>query len=425
MNTPLSQNIYFKIGVILVLILLLLIPKIMIEQLIVERELTQTAAISEVSSKWGQEQTITGPILTIPYQPYASNAKEYVHILPENLDISGSINPEARHRGIYEIVVYDSKLSIKGNYTFQDLSTLNIDQSKLLWKEAFVSLGISDLKGIEKQVDLKWNDSTHYFNSGVVTNDIIGNGITAFIPLAPYPSGKINFDLNLQLKGSQFLHFIPMGKVTNTNIASTWNNPSFNGQFLPDSSNISGNGFDANWNILHLNRNYPQAWLGSQYQVHESAFGVDLILPVDNYQKTTRSIKYAILFLVMTFMVFFFIEIFNKRFLHPIQYLLVGLALIIFYTLQLSLSEYLNFNSAFLIAAGATIALVAGYSRAILKSAMLSFMLSGILAVLYGFIFVIIQMQDYSLLIGSIGIFLILGIVMYASRKIDWFEIGK
>jgi inner membrane protein len=397
----------------------------MIERLIVERELTQTTAISEVSAKWGQEQTITGPILTIPYQPNASSTKEYVHILPENLDISGAINPEARHRGIYEIVVYDSKLSLKGNYTFQDLSTLNIDQSKLLWNEAFVSLGISDLKGIEKQVELKWNDSTHFFNSGVVTYDIIGNGITAFIPLTPNSSGKINFNLDLQLKGSQFLHFIPMGKVTNTNIASSWNNPSFNGQFLPDSSNISGNGFDANWNILHLNRNYPQAWIGSQYQVHESAFGVDLILPVDNYQKTTRSIKYAILFLVMTFMVFFFIEIFNKRFLHPIQYLLVGLALIIFYTLQLSLSEYLNFNSAFLIAAGATIALVAGYARAILKSAMLSFMLSGILAVLYGFIFVIIQMQDYSLLIGSIGIFLILAIVMYASRKIDWFEIGK
>jgi inner membrane protein len=169
-----------------------------------------------------------------------------------------------------------------------------------------------------------------------------------------------------------------------------------------------------------LNRNYPQAWTGSKFSLNESAFGINLLLPVDNYQKSYRAIRYAILFIGFTFMVFFFIEVLNRYFIHPVQYILVGIALVIFFILLISISEQLNFNSAYIISAIATLLLIAGYIKAILKSTKLTFLISGILLILYSFIFIIIQLQDLSLLIGSIGIFIVLGLVMYFSRKIDW-----
>jgi inner membrane protein len=212
--------------------------------------------------------------------------------------------------------------------------------------------------------------------------------------------------------------------VTDVNLASEWPNPSFNGAFLPDKRTVTVNGFKANWNVLHLNRNFPQIWTGNQHAISNSSFGIDLLLPVDNYQKSYRSIRYAILFIGFTYLVFFFIEVLNKIFIHPIQYILVGVALIVFYTLLLSISEHINYNFAFIISALATLLLIAGYVRAILKSGKLTMLISGILAVLYTFIFVIIQLQDYALLIGSIGLFIILGLVMYFSRKIDWYNLN-
>jgi inner membrane protein len=220
------------------------------------------------------------------------------------------------------------------------------------------------------------------------------------------------------------LYFTPVGKVTDVRLSSAWPNPSFNGAFLPDRRRVGDTGFTANWNVLHLNRNYPQLWTSNKYDISGSAFGIDLLLPVDSYQKTYRSIHYAILFIGFTFLVFFFIEVLNKIFIHPMQYLLVGVALIVFYTLLLAISEHLHFNLAFILSALATLFLIGGYVRAILRSARLTMLISGILTILYAFIFVIIQLQDYALLIGSIGIFIILALVMYFSRKIDWYHLN-
>jgi len=407
----------------------------MIENLILEREATQEEAIKEVSSKWGEEQTITGPFVSIPYYRYIKQyskkdstdkivqVKDYLHFLPTELKINGHIAPERRYRGIYEIVVYNSKLNISGTYQNIQFSNQEIPRKDILLDKAFISIGISDLRGIEKQVGLQWNKNTYAFNPGTVSDDILTSGINAFVDIADSDSSSYSFSFDLDLKGSQLLHFVPVGEVTTINMASSWNNPSFNGAFLPDSRQVSAKGFNAYWNILHLNRNFPQIWSGSKYNVSSSAFGIDLLLPVDNYQKSFRSIRYAILFIGFTFLVFFFVEILNKVFIHPIQYILVGIALVVFYTLLLSISEHLNFNYAFILSALATLLLIAGYVKAILKSARLTFLISGILLILYSFIFVIIQLQDYALLIGSIGIFLILGIVMYFSRKIDWYNI--
>jgi inner membrane protein len=431
----LKNNIYFKVGTIVIITLLLLIPVSMIKSLIHEREATQREAISEVSSKWAEEQTISGPFISIPYYRYVKEftkkdttekilqIKEYIHILPSQLNISGDINPEKRHRGIYEIVVYNSKLDIAGTFNKLDIASLDILPQNILFDKAEFVIGINDLRGIEEQVTLTWNNDKISFNPGVSSNDVVNTGINAILNINPTDSSSYNFNLSLDLKGSQFLYFTPVGKITDINLASMWSNPSFNGAFLPDSREVTEKGFTANWNVLHLNRNYPQTWIGSRHSISNSSFGIDLLLPVDNYQKSYRSIRYAILFIAFTFLVFFFIEVLNKVFIHPIQYILVGVSLIVFYTLLLSISEHLNYNFAFIVSALATLLLIAGYVRAILKSGKLALLISGILTILYTFIFVIIQLQDYALLIGSIGVFIILGLVMYFSRKIDWYNL--
>ena len=432
----LKNNIYLKLGTIVFITLVLLIPTSMIRSLITEREATQNEAIKEVSSKWAEQQTISGPFVSIPYYRYVKEVsskdsaekivqvKDYLHILPSQLNISGNINPEKRYRGIYEIVVYNSKLEISGTFNKFDLAALDIQPKDIFFDKAEFVVGIDDLRGIEEQINLSWNNQSISFNPGVSSDDVVKSGINAVVKMDPKDSSTYQFKLSLNLKGSQLLYFSPVGKVTDINLSSDWPNPSFNGAFLPDKREISEKGFKANWNILHLNRNFPQIWTGSQHTISKSSFGIDLILPVDNYQKSYRSIRYAILFIGFTFLVFFFIEVLNKVFIHPVQYILVGVALIVFYTLLLSFSEHMKYNLAFIISALSTLLLIAGYVKAILKSSQLSLLISGILTVLYTFIFVIIQLQDYALLIGSIGIFIILGLVMYFSRKIDWYNLS-
>lgn len=432
----LKNNIYLKLGTIVFITLVLLIPTSMIRSLITEREATQNEAIKEVSSKWAEQQTISGPFVSIPYYRYVKEVsskdsaekivqvKDYLHILPSQLNISGNINPEKRYRGIYEIVVYNSKLEISGTFNKFDLAALDIQPKDISFDKAEFVVGIDDLRGIEEQINLSWNNESISFNPGVSSDDVVKSGINAVVKMDPKDSSTYQFKLSLNLKGSQLLYFTPVGKVTDINLSSDWPNPSFNGAFLPDKREISEKGFKANWNILHLNRNFPQIWTGSQHTISKSSFGIDLILPVDNYQKSYRSIRYAILFIGFTFLVFFFIEVLNKVFIHPVQYILVGVALIVFYTLLLSFSEHMKYNLAFIISALSTLLLIAGYVKAILKSSQLSLLISGILTVLYTFIFVIIQLQDYALLIGSIGIFIILGLVMYFSRKIDWYNLS-
>lgn len=427
-----KNKVVFKIITIFIITLLLLIPTIMIREIIAEREHKQTEAINEVSSKWGKEQTLAGPMISIPYSYYvkktASNDttqkvewfQDYIHILPNELNIQSEVMPELRKRGIYEIVVYNTKVKISGKFSKLNLSQFDIQPENIQFDNARLLIGISDLRGIEKQIKLRWNGEYFNFNPGVTTTDVVQNGINSPISVNLMDSIDYNFSFSLDLKGSQMLYFTPVGKVTDVNMKSSWKNPSFDGAFLPDSRRVTNNGFTANWNVLNLNRNYPQAWTGSKFSLHESAFGINLLLPVDNYQKSYRAIRYAILFIGFTFLVFFFIEVLNRYFIHPVQYILVGIALVIFFILQISISEQVNFNSAYIISAIATLLLIAGYVKAILKSFKLTFLISGILFILYSFIFIIIQLQDLSLLIGSIGIFIVLGLVMYFSRKIEW-----
>ena len=435
-----KNSVIIKALFIAVITLLLLIPTALIRGLVNERQSTKDQAIVEIGQKWGKQQTISGPFLTIPFTKMIKRYSEkdstdvwveridHLNLLPDTLSIEGSIHPEKRYRGIFEVIVYNSDIFFKGDFTTLDIDNFDISESNLHINDAYLSIGIMDLRGIEEQVKLNWGKDDYVFNPGTINTNLISSGINASVNIELNNENEIisePFSFDLKLKGSEYLQFTPVGKITDVELTSNWNTPSFDGAFLPDERMISDSGFSAFWNILHLNRNYPQAWLNSEHKVNSSSFGVNLLLPVDNYQKSERSIKYAILFIGLTFLVFFFIEIINKKRVHPIQYILVGLALCLFYTLLLSVSEHIPFTYAYLISSLSTIGLITAYTKTVLKSNNLTGLMAGILLILYTFIFVIIQLQDYALLMGSIGLFVILGLVMYFSRKIDWYEINN
>ena len=421
-NTQKTSNTVLKGFLIALLIGGLMIPAFMISRLIREREEVQKEAVSEVSSKWGNRQTLVGPFISVPYKINEKTGEtRWAHFLPEALNIKAEIKPEKRYRGIYEVVVYSTKISFEGKYLPWNPADVSISESQFLRNEATFNLGISDMRGIEDEIKLNWNGSSRPFNPGVPNDDLISSGISTRLPSAATDSlaSSFTFSFQLSLKGSEILYFTPTGKITQINMKSDWPDPSFDGSFLPDSRNITPEGFTASWKVLHLNRNFPQQWCGEK-NIQDSAFGINLLTQLDGYQKTFRSVNYAILIIALTFLIFFFVETSNKVYVHPVQYLLVGLGLVIYYTLLLSFSEYFGFNIAYMIASGMTLLLIGIYSRSILRPRRVSLTITFTLALLYGFLFTIIQLTDYALLMGSIGLFAILAIVMYYSGKVNW-----
>ena len=291
----------------------------------------------------------------------------------------------------------------------------------MLWNEAAVFFSVTDVRGLKEEVKLKWNHGDLELIPGKFSNDQFPNALSGMIPLTQetIDSGG-EFTIHLRLNGSQNLMFVPVGKQTSVEMHSPWPDPSFTGSYLPDLRQGSDSGFNANWKVLYLNRNYPQQWNNKTYDLRNSAFGVTLLVPVDVYQKSMRSVKYAILCIVLTFTAFLLIELIYRKPIHALQYALVGFALCIFYTLLLSISEYLLFNTAYLISATATILLIAWYVKNVFKSGGMALFVGVLLAGMYGFIFVLIQSQDYALLMGSIGLFIALAMVMYFSRRVKW-----
>ncbi|MBT9544714.1 MAG: cell envelope integrity protein CreD [Candidatus Sericytochromatia bacterium] len=421
------SSVTFKLFSMMFLFLFSLIPVAFIQDLVREREGLQRSASEEVNRKWADPQTLTGPILTLPYRKEIPLEKgkvrtitEYLHILPQKLDIQGSLSPEKLHRGIYTLTVYTSDLQLKGHFNAAQFKNLPIAEDQILWQQAFVSTGISDLRGIKETVKLQWGPQSHAFDPGTVTDHLYTSGIHTPVGLSVAQRQKqLNFQIQLKLKGTQKLFFVPVGQETQVKLKAPWPDPSFDGAFLPDSRSISPEAFQANWKVLHLNRNFPQLWQGKQYSFENAAFGVWLIQPHNHYQKVTRSVKYALFFIGLTFLTFFFVEILTGRLVHPLQYLLVGFALCVFYTLLLSISEILGFEKAYATAASMTLLLISAYASGFLKSWPLTAVTGGVLSALYGFIYVIIEQQDYALLMGSLGLFMVLALVMFFSRRLS------
>ena len=454
-NNWVKSSVMLKLITIGILILLLMIPASMLENLVNERQSTRDNAVEEITSKWGSNQTIGGAVITIPYTIIQEDDKgkkstviEYAHFLPENLNIAGTIIPEKRYRGIYEVILYNAQIHIQGFFKKPNVELLKIPKERFLFSEAFISFGLTDMKGIKEAIKLKINGNDSEMNSGIESNDLFASGVSSPINLE---AETINFDAQINLNGSNRIDFLPFGKTTKVIIESTWGTPSFVGSSLPDERQITEKGFKAVWNELHLNRNYPQQGTGNfigftlnsseNYNQNravvsepigvtpkvrgelQSSFGVKLLLPVDEYQKTMRSTKYNLMFIVITFIAFFFVEILNRKRLHPIQYLLVGFAICLFYVLLLAISEHLSFNWAYLISCVIILILITFYTQSIFNNSRITLIFNGIIALLYGFFYSLLQLEDYSLLLGSAGLLIILAVIMYLTRNIDWYRV--
>jgi inner membrane protein len=423
-NAPL-----IKLIVLGILTLILLIPSSMIKNLIRERQYHQESVKTEISSKWGDAQTIIGPVIAIPYEYQVLEGKvvkNYVGqliVLPNNLKINGNLDTQILKRGIYEMMAYRGTLQIFGNFSFDQAASILPSNATPNWDKAQFSIGISDLKGIKESIIMEMDSSELSLEPGITINNIMTNGVGNKLALNRLE--PLNFSTTLELQGSESLYFIPVGKTTTAFLKSSCPNPSFDGNFLPENRKMDNNGFTADWKILHLNRNYPQQWLNSEHRISDSKFGLNLLLNVDHYQKTERSAKYAILFIALTFLTFFFIEILNAKRIHPIQYILIGLVLCVFYTLLLSLSEKLGFQWSYLIASLGVIGLITIYASASFSNFKLVSVLAGVLVVLYAFIYILLQLADYSLLFGSVGLFLFLAVLMISSRKINWYQLNN
>jgi inner membrane protein len=431
-----KSSITLKLVTILILILLFLIPIEMIKDLIRERQYRQHEAIEEVSATWANSQMILGPVITLPVQiqydilndktnKYEKRYRtDHLHILPKQLTVNGDVIPDIRKRGIYEVPLFTTDLNIDGKYDVESIKSMIKDQATPLWEEASISVGISDLRGIQEQMLMVLGDQEVIFNPGLYTTDYSNRGVSAKINLQSDSAlSDLSFHLNLKLNGSSRLAFVPVGETTEIKLKSSWPHPKFDGSFIPDERNISEEGFDAYWKVLHLNRPFPQHFFGGKDLTSSSDFGVSFYVPVDEYQQNTRSVKYALMIIVLTFIIFFFSQAMYPIRIHPIQYILVGFGLVLFYTLLLSISEHLNFQISYIISALAIISLITLYSHSIFKQKKLTRVMLGSLILLYGLLYVLLQSKDYALLIGSLGLFVVLAAVMYFSRNIDWYKL--
>jgi len=425
------QSIGMKLGLIIVLTLASIIPSFMIKSLINERKDRNQDVINEIGSKWSQEQTITGPIISIPFKQYSVDntgartySTEYMHFLPDQLDIKTEVFTEIRYRSIYETILYNSQIVISGSFSRFPTEGINTSSTDILWNGAVISLGISDLLGVVEIAESIFDSTIISMEPGIVASKIYSSGISTKIPISDEEKEYL-FEFVLKLRGSHQISFVPVGKQTNVSMSSNWPGPSFDGAYLPVERSINTNGFTADWRVLNFNRAYPQYWTGDNYysELANSSFGVKFLVAVDIYQESMRAVKYSFMFVALTFFAFFFSEVMNKTSVHPIQYLFIGMGIILFYILLISISEHLDFDTSYLISSLSVIFLITGYAKSILRKKSLSFMVGGVLVVLYIFFYTLLQLEDYALLIGSIGLFIVLSVIMYMTRNFDWYSI--
>jgi inner membrane protein len=424
------QTLTFKVVMIGVLVLLLLIPLGMVKSVIRERQATEAEVERELFEKWGGEQVVTGPVLHVPTFYYVKENdelkkhKRWLHVMPEDLMIKGEVEPEIRYRGIYKKVLYNSDFVVSGD--FDKLNEIEVVADEIDWDNAYITIGISDNRGIKGELLFDWNGNEVEPEAGMVMHDLNSSGVSLKIAIAEEQlNKKMPFEAKFRLSGAKGLWFNPVGKTTKVKINSSWNNPSFVGDFSPIDPIVSEEGFEAQWTVTHLNRNFPQYWLGSAYQIDTHQLGVNLYDPVNHYQKSLRSAKYGILIISLTLLVFLFIELVKKKEVQIIQYLLVGLALVLFFSILTALSEHIGFTWAYLVASIAIITMVTSYSYGMIKDRQQAFWIFIMLSILYAFLFVLLQLNDFAFLAGNIGLLLALGAIMKASLKIKTSQIKE
>jgi inner membrane protein len=428
-----------RVIVLGILVLVMLIPLMMIGDMVAERANRRYQVEYEIAGLWGGSQAIGGPVLAVPYVTRTestlnsgaviqSEVRHVAYFLPEALDIRADVDAELRYRSIYEALVYGSEVTMTGRFAAPDFSAWSVPPADILWSEATLFVGLTDLRGI-RSVDFTLDDRPIAFAPGLAKTQLFRAGLQA--RLANTGVGLAgrghSFTLKLAMNGSGALEFLPLGSETRLAVSANWPHPSFTGAALPLEREIRSDGFSAAWAMSYLARAYPPSWRSDDLafaDLPDGRIGVALVLPGDSYQQTDRIVKYGLLVIGLTFATIFVIGLLKTARAHLVQYLLVGSSICIFYLLVLSLSEHLRFVAAYTIASVADIATVALYVwRTVSRFA--GYVVAAILGLVHGWMYLLLQMEDYVLVAGSLGLFAALVTVMYVTRNIDWYRVGQ
>lgn len=429
-----SGSVTLKALTIGAVVLLLLVPLSMLRGLVSERSALREQAYTRVAEGWGGSVELGGPMLIVPTERQVVDKegtkifRTDLYLLPAKLDLDVALNleDEPRYVGIYAVPVYLANVHMQGEFELAALQSLP-DKADVtyLWHEARLRLPLSHVRGLREVSQASFAGSN--VKLGPAGRGVY-RGVEAPVDLTELLKGTSSaFEFRTVVAGSRHFAALPLGSVTTMTMKSNWPHPSFDGAFLPADHTITANDFDARWQVLELNRSYRQLW--SEVEVDEatlsgSAFGVSLYQPVDIYQRGERAIKYALLFIALTFLTFFAWEQVCGIRLHPLQYLLVGLALSTFYLLLLALSEHLAFALAYVLAAVALVLLIGLYIAGVLRSSARGIISGAAMSAVYGLLYVLVLSEDYALLLGAIVLFTALAAVMLVTRKIDWYRLG-
>lgn len=436
-NSGFMQSATARVIMVGMLTLVLLLPLHYVQGIIKERSTLQENVVADVTQKWGGRVFVCGPILKVPYkgttyvlpreedsikQPAKRTAyTDYLYIFPEELDVDSKVTTFEKHRNNYDTAVFNAGFKLKGSYTMPDLARHNIAPEAIDWSKASVIINTNAIKSIKGAVNAKISNVQYDFEAAAIpTEDSLATLQTTPINLGSGINRKLPFEVTISYDGSSGLAIVPIGKRTKANMAGNWPSPKFTGNYLPEKKHIANEGFTASWSISQLNRPFAQQYLSAIPKLQPYSFDVDFDIPVDEFQQNERASKYGFLVIGLTFLVFFLIQSISKINIHIFQYTMVGLALIMFYTLLISITEHSSFRLAYLIAGISVVAMIGLYSVSILKNRKFPIFIATALTALYTFIFVIIQLENYALLAGSIGLFIILGAIMYFSRKVNW-----
>lgn len=439
-----AGRIMVKVAGIALLTLVLLIPLGMVRSTLGERQERRNEAVMDITSSWGKEQVIIGPVLSVPYRytyktfkdtaikgeikkmEVLETATARAWFLPDVVEIEGSLEPLKLHRGIYDAVVYKGQLKLSGRFGAPDFKALKIAEDRVYWDEAEVVIGVTDLRGTGEVLQFRSGQKSFRMSPGTPLEGL-ASGVRSHVGGLAKSSNGMPFSLDISLKGSGGISFAPVAIQNRVRLSSSWPDPSFKGQFLPTDRSVTPEGFKALWNVSYYGRAYPQSGASDfpADQVPGSLFGVSLFNAVDSYRNVERAIKYGVLFLTLVLAAFFLFETLAALKIHPIQYTLVGAAMCLFYLALLSISEFVAFGWTYLLSAGGTVLMIALYSRTVLHSGPRAILVGGELAMIYGYLYVALQLQDYSLLLGTLGVFAVLSAIMYLTRNVNWYALER
>ena len=436
-----SKTFGFKIFTILILGLLLLIPMTFIDSIVRDRKNYQAEAVSSIIEPIGGAANIEGLIIAIPYmkkiilEKETTYKREYIFYMPNDYNISGDVEINLLKRGIFKVPILNSTLNIKGKFDKYNSNLYNLDEndSTILFDEAIMIFGIGNKKNLLKlpKIIVNGNEELEYYQKTIKINLNMFRNIFLFNISKEKIFNGFEFETKIDIQGGNSLIINPMAADNYFNITSKWNDPSFTGGFLPTKREISKNGFNAEWNIASFNTSYSKYWTSEEFnENNEYEFEnnksqnnviISFLLLNDNYQKILRSVKYSILFIFIPFFVLFLCEVISKKRIHPVQYILIGISNAIFYLLLLAISEHINFNISYLISAIMVILLTSAYIGCIIKSKKYILSMAIVEILIYIFLFGILQLTDYALLMGTLGLFIAIAAGMYFSRNVDWY----